>query len=61
MQSDFDHITQIKTGFAALDEVIAKTKKREHGLLGGSSLSICSTFWKVWMTRSVDRYLSIKL
>lgn len=33
IQSDFDHITQIKTGFKALDEVIEKTKKREHGLL----------------------------
>lgn len=33
IQSDFDHITQMKTGFAALDDLIAKTKNREHGLL----------------------------
>jgi len=33
IQSDFDYITQMKTGFTALDEVIGRTKKREHGLL----------------------------
>ena len=33
IQSDFDLITRIKTGFVALDEVIGRTKKREHGLL----------------------------
>lgn len=33
IQTDFDFITKIETGFKALDELIGNTKKREHGLL----------------------------
>jgi len=33
IQADFNHITGIKTGFAALDGVLLNTKKREYGLL----------------------------
>ncbi len=33
IQADFNYITQLKTGFEALDALIIKTKKREHGLL----------------------------
>jgi hypothetical protein len=33
IQADFDLIKEIKTGFKELDDLIANTKKREHGLL----------------------------
>lgn len=33
IQTDFDFITKIETGFKALDDLILNTKKREHGLL----------------------------
>jgi hypothetical protein len=33
IENDFEFITKIKTGFAALDELIGHTKKREYGLL----------------------------
>jgi hypothetical protein len=33
IQADFDFITKVKTGFKALDDLIANTKKRENGLL----------------------------